>query len=280
MAERSFAREVQDLRLGAGEEFRGEGILAVTKALLQSGVGYVAGYQGAPISHLMDVLSDAQDILGRARRAFRDVGQRGGGGGDARRVGDVSDPRRGDVEIHRRDQCRVGRPVQPRVRRRDRRRADHHRRGLRRGFLDHAGAHACLRDEVADLADGPAAEPADPSCGGGGRVRPVGSEQHAGDAGDAHPRLPRARQLHRQGQHRRRRSPCAQALDDPARDVSRIVLPPASFLHEQEKINQPAGQPRVAFIRDTRPERDDLPAMSRSSASSCRAACTTASCAP
>ena len=63
MAERSFAREVQDLKLAAGQEFRGEGILAVTKALLQSGVGYVAGYQGAPISHLMDVLADAQDIL-------------------------------------------------------------------------------------------------------------------------------------------------------------------------------------------------------------------------
>ena len=63
MAERSFAREVQDLHLGAGQEFRGEGILAVTKALLQSGVGYIGGYQGAPISHLMDVLSDAQGIL-------------------------------------------------------------------------------------------------------------------------------------------------------------------------------------------------------------------------
>src|SRR5690349_18489263 len=63
MAERSFAREVEDLRLGAGQEFRGEGILAITKALLECGVGYVAGYQGAPISHLMDVLSDAQDIL-------------------------------------------------------------------------------------------------------------------------------------------------------------------------------------------------------------------------
>ena len=63
MAERSFAEEVQKLRLGAGEEFAGEGILAVTKALLQSGVAYVAGYQGSPISHLMDVLSDAQDIL-------------------------------------------------------------------------------------------------------------------------------------------------------------------------------------------------------------------------
>src|ERR1700683_4241089 len=63
MAERSFEREVQDLRLQAGEEFRGEGILAVTKALLQSGVAYVGGYQGAPISHLMDVLADSQSIL-------------------------------------------------------------------------------------------------------------------------------------------------------------------------------------------------------------------------
>jgi len=63
MAERSFVEEVKKLRLGAGEVFRGEGILAVTKALLESGVSYVAGYQGAPISHLMDVLADAQDIL-------------------------------------------------------------------------------------------------------------------------------------------------------------------------------------------------------------------------
>ena len=63
MAERSFAKEVQSLRLGEGAEFRGEGILAVTKALLQSGVAYVGGYQGAPISHLMDVLADAEEIL-------------------------------------------------------------------------------------------------------------------------------------------------------------------------------------------------------------------------
>jgi indolepyruvate ferredoxin oxidoreductase alpha subunit len=63
LTERSFEKEVEKLRLGAGEEFRGEGILAVTKALLQSGVSYVAGYQGAPISHLMDVLADAEGIL-------------------------------------------------------------------------------------------------------------------------------------------------------------------------------------------------------------------------
>ncbi|WJR79210.1 indolepyruvate ferredoxin oxidoreductase subunit alpha [Bradyrhizobium sp. NP1] len=63
MAERSFAREVEDLRLGDGHIFRGEGILAISKALLQSGVSYVGGYQGSPISHLMDVLVDAKDVM-------------------------------------------------------------------------------------------------------------------------------------------------------------------------------------------------------------------------
>ncbi len=63
MAERSFKKEVEKLKLGRGEEFYGEGILAVTKALLQAGVSYVGGYQGAPISHLMDVLSDAEEIM-------------------------------------------------------------------------------------------------------------------------------------------------------------------------------------------------------------------------
>lgn len=63
MAERSFKAEVEHLRLGEGETFTGEGILAITKALLENGVGYVGGYQGAPISHLMDVLADAQDLL-------------------------------------------------------------------------------------------------------------------------------------------------------------------------------------------------------------------------
>ncbi|MDD9924806.1 MAG: indolepyruvate ferredoxin oxidoreductase subunit alpha [Rhodospirillaceae bacterium] len=61
--ERSFAKEVQALRLGDGDTFHGEGILAITKALLQSGVSYVGGYQGAPVSHVMDVLTDAQYLL-------------------------------------------------------------------------------------------------------------------------------------------------------------------------------------------------------------------------
>src|SRR4029077_11192589 len=59
----SFKEEVEKLKLGDGETFHGEAILAVTKALLQSGVAYVGGYQGAPVSHVMDVLNDARDIL-------------------------------------------------------------------------------------------------------------------------------------------------------------------------------------------------------------------------
>jgi indolepyruvate ferredoxin oxidoreductase alpha subunit len=63
MAERAFKAEIEDLRLGKGATFTGEGILAITKALLENGVGYVGGYQGAPISHLMDVLADAEELM-------------------------------------------------------------------------------------------------------------------------------------------------------------------------------------------------------------------------
>lgn len=59
----SFSQEIESLKLGAGQTFHGEGILAVTKALLQSGVSYVGGYQGAPVSHLLDVMVQARDYL-------------------------------------------------------------------------------------------------------------------------------------------------------------------------------------------------------------------------
>ncbi|MFM7567260.1 MAG: indolepyruvate ferredoxin oxidoreductase, partial [Betaproteobacteria bacterium] len=59
----SFREEIEALRLGAGQVFHGEGILAITKALLQSGVSYVGGYQGAPVSHLLDVMVQARNYL-------------------------------------------------------------------------------------------------------------------------------------------------------------------------------------------------------------------------
>ena len=64
VGERSFKREIKKLLLGEGDTFHGEGILAITKALLQSGISYVGGYPGAPMSHLTDVLADAsKEIL-------------------------------------------------------------------------------------------------------------------------------------------------------------------------------------------------------------------------
>ena len=59
----SFAHEIESLRRGAGPTFHGEGILALTKGLLQTGVAYVGGYQGAPVSHLMDVLVQAKGLM-------------------------------------------------------------------------------------------------------------------------------------------------------------------------------------------------------------------------
>ncbi len=59
----SFTQEIKSLRKGAGETFHGEGILAITKGLLQSGVAYVGGYQGAPVSHLLDVMVQAKDYM-------------------------------------------------------------------------------------------------------------------------------------------------------------------------------------------------------------------------
>jgi indolepyruvate ferredoxin oxidoreductase, alpha subunit len=62
-----FTDQIAQLELGAGATFHGEGILAITKALLQSGVAYIGGYQGAPVSHLLDVMVQARpyvDTLG------------------------------------------------------------------------------------------------------------------------------------------------------------------------------------------------------------------------
>ena len=58
-----FTDQIEQLKLGAGATFHGEGILAITKALLQSGVAYIGGYQGAPVSHLLDVMVQAKPYV-------------------------------------------------------------------------------------------------------------------------------------------------------------------------------------------------------------------------
>ena len=71
--ERSFAQEVKQLQLGQGQVLRGEGILAITKALLQSGVSYVGGYPGAPVSHLLDVMADANEPVLKPMGVYLDA---------------------------------------------------------------------------------------------------------------------------------------------------------------------------------------------------------------
>jgi indolepyruvate ferredoxin oxidoreductase alpha subunit len=61
--ERSFATEIVSLKLGQAETFYGEGMLAVSKALMQSNVSYIGSYQGAPVSHLIDALVEARDDM-------------------------------------------------------------------------------------------------------------------------------------------------------------------------------------------------------------------------
>ena len=148
---------------------------------------------------------------GRARRPFREQRQRGDRRGDARGLGELSAARRGDVQVDRRRQCGVRCAVESRLRRRHRRRAGHHRRGLRRRLLDHAGARASVRDEIADLAARSAPEPAVHRQRGEEGLRAVGGHQHAGDARGAHPRLPRARPLRGERQ-------CAAVLHAARRD--------------------------------------------------------------
>src|SRR2546422_6640906 len=96
MGERSFAEDVKQLGYGAGDLLHGEGILAITKALLQSGVSYVGGYPGAPVSYLIDVLSDANEPLLKPLGIYFE--QSGSEPAAARRLGaSINYPMRGAV---------------------------------------------------------------------------------------------------------------------------------------------------------------------------------------
>ena len=164
-------------------------------------------------------------------------------------LGHVSDPWRRHLEIHGRHQRRLGRAGQPGIRRRHRRRAGDRGRGLRRRLVHHAGTLARVRHEIADLAAGPAPQSGKHGQGGGRRLFAVRGQQDAGDAAAAHPRLPRARPLHRQGKQAPRLQPGAGAGKPGARHQPHRAAA-ASFLHEQEKIRT-AGPPPSAISRNT-----------------------------
>src|SRR5208337_1716706 len=250
MAERSFAREVEKLRIGEGQEFRGEGILAVTKALLQSGVGYVGGYQGAPISHLMDVLSDAQGVLEELGVHFEASASEAAAA--AMLAASVNYPIRGAVTF----KSTVGTNVASDAL------ANVASGGVTGGALviigeDYGEGSSIMQERSHAFAMKSQIWLLDPRPNLASIVGMVERGFELSEASHTPVMLElRIRACHVRGRFvaKDNRPPAftvQDALEHPVRDVSRIVLPPASFQHEQEKVHQrwPAA---LAFIREHR----------------------------
>jgi indolepyruvate ferredoxin oxidoreductase alpha subunit len=248
MAERSFAREVQDLRLTAGQEFRGEGILAVTKALLQSGVGYVAGYQGAPISHLMDVLSDAQDILADLGVHFETSASEAAAA--ATLAASVNYPIRGAVTWKSTAGTNVACDALSNLA----------SGGVLGGAVviigeDYGEGSSIMQERTHAFAMKSQMWLLDPRPNLPSIVKAVEDAFELSEASSTPVMLEmRIRACHVHGSFIAKDNvkpafSLREARDNPTRDVNRIVLPPASFLHEREKIERrwPAA---VRFIKE------------------------------
>ncbi len=248
MAERSFVEEVKKLRLADGEVFSGEGILAVTKALLECGVGYVAGYQGAPISHLMDVLADAQDIL--ADLGVRFEASASEATAAATLAASIHYPIRGAVTF----KSTVGTNVASDAL------ANLASGGVKGGALiivgeDYGEGASIMQERSHAFAMKSQIWLLDPRPNLESIVKAVRDGFELSEASNTPVMLEmriRACHVHGRFQARDNQRPkmsLAQALENPERDVNRIVLPPASYLHEREKIEKrwPAA---VRFIQE------------------------------
>lgn len=248
MAERSFSSEVGKLRLGAGEVFHGEGILAVTKALLQSGVSYVAGYQGAPISHLMDVLTDANDILRELGIRFEHSASEATAA--ATLAASVNYPLRGAVTF----KATVGTNVASDAI------ANLASGGVTGGALiivgeDYGEGSSIMQERSHAFAMKSQVWLLDPRPNLPSIVRAVEQGFELSEASRTPVMLElRIRACHVHGSftasdNRRADFTLKDAIEQPRRDTDRIALPPSTYLHEQEKVRQrwPAA---VRFIRE------------------------------
>jgi indolepyruvate ferredoxin oxidoreductase alpha subunit len=247
MAERSFAREVESLRLGDGEEFRGEGILAVTKALLQSGVAYVGGYQGAPISHLMDVLADSQPILNELGVHFEASASEATAA--AMLAASINYPMRGAVTW----KSTVGTNVAADAL------ANLASAGVNGGALiilgeDYGEGASIMQERTHAFAMKSQMWLLDPKPNLPSIVRAVEEGFELSEASHSPVMLMlRIRACHVYGRfiakaNRRPAFSPADALAAPSRDYSRIILPPSTFAQEREKIEKrlPAAQRFIA----------------------------------
>lgn len=250
MAERSFAAEVQKLRAGAGEEFLGEGILAVTKALLQSGVAYVGGYQGAPISHLMDVLGDAKEILDELGVHFENSASEATAA--ASLAASVHYPLRGAITF----KSTVGTNVASDAL------ANLSSGGVTGGALiivgeDYGEGSSIMQERSHAFAMKSQIWLMDPRPNLTAIVDSVEQGFQLSEASNSPVMLQlRLRSCHLHGRFIAKdnvRSPFTlkEAIEKPRRATDRIVLPPSSFLHEQEKLTKrwPAA---VKYIKENK----------------------------
>ena len=262
MAERSFKKEVEKLRLGEGELFAGEGILAVTKALLQSGVAYVGGYQGSPISHLMDVLSDAQEILGELGVHFESSASEAAAA--AMTAASVNYPLRGAVTW----KSTVGTNVASDAL------ANLASGGVNGGVVviigeDYGEGSSIMQERTHAFAMKSQMWLLDPRPNLPSIVSAVEHGFALSEASNTPVFLQlRIRSCHVHGRfeakdNQRPRMALREAMENPRRDTGRIVLPPAAIEHEQEKVHQrwPAA---VKYITEQKlnewfeGERDDI----------------------
>ena len=248
MAERSFKKEVQQLKIPAGEVFAGEGILAVTKALLQAGVAYVGGYQGSPISHLMDVLADAREIMGELGVHFESSASEATAA--ASLAASVHYPLRGAITFTSTAGTNVASDALSNLA----------SGGVTGGTLiiigeDYGEGSSIMQERSHAFAMKSQMWLLDPRPETGHVVDMVEKAFELSEASHTPVMFQmRIRTCHMHGrfitkENRRPQFSIAEALANPVRDLNRIVLPPASFLHEEEKIHQrwPAA---VQYIAD------------------------------
>ena len=250
MAERSFKAEVKKLTAGAGETFHGEGILAVTKALLQSGVAYVGGYQGSPISHLMDVFADANELLESLDVHFEASASEATAA--AMLAASVNYPLRGAVAWKSVVGTNVASDALSNVA----------SGGVTGGALiivgeDYGEGSSIMQERTHAFAMKSQMWLLDPRPNLPSIVDAVAQGFALSEASNTPVMLQlRVRSCHMTGSfvakdNVRPKLTVGQAAASPIRDTDRIVLPPANFLHEVEKIEKrwPAG---IAYVRDNR----------------------------
>ncbi|MDK2760565.1 MAG: indolepyruvate ferredoxin oxidoreductase subunit alpha [Sphingopyxis sp.] len=250
MAERSFKEEVKKLTAGDGEVFSGEGILAVTKALLQSGVAYVGGYQGSPISHLMDVFADANDLLESLDVHFEASASEATAA--AMLAASVNYPLRGAVAWKSVVGTNVASDALSNVA----------SGGVTGGALiivgeDYGEGSSIMQERTHAFAMKSQMWLLDPRPNLTSIVDAVEKGFELSEASNTPVMLEmRVRSCHMTGtfiakDNVRPALTVSDAAAQPVRDLNRIVLPPANFLHEVEKVEQrwPAG---IAFVRDNK----------------------------